>query len=254
MPRPLLPHSCSIPALIICIGAMFCGPAHAQPDTTLQIESEAPEVTPIQTTEERSLAYPIKYVLFYQTVGLGILNSLDRETTEWEAFSFDNFVDGFESGPEQDGNSAFFNWFLHPLWGSETYLRARSQRYEWWESFLFSTASSVVWEYGMENFVTHPSTPDLLITSTFGSVLGEVRYRLKSDWVGSDDERYRMLAIAIDPIQTVTEMVGDALGYDWREPAYREARAAQQTAFLDISPTVSSKGDIGLAMRYEVQF
>lgn len=45
-------------------------------------------------------------------------------------------------------------------------------------SFLFSTVSSITWEYFIESWVEQPSIQDLLATSTVGSLLGEGNYRL----------------------------------------------------------------------------
>lgn len=213
-----------------------------------------PKATLFVPKEERSLSYPIKYVLFYQSIGLMALASLDEETTDFQAFSLDNFLDGFTEAPVRDGDGAFFNYLLHPLWGSETYLRARSQNFNWWESFLFSTASSVVWEYGMENFVEQPSRDDLLITSTFGSLLGEVRFRLKKHFLDSDTTMSKIMVVAVDPIQGLTEYVGNVLGKDWSEPAYRADGSKQDVVSLDLAPVVNARGDFGLELLYTYTF
>jgi hypothetical protein len=101
-------------------------------------------------------------------------------TEVWENDpSWDKFEQAFQEAPEWDPNPYYYNWVLHPLWGSETYLRAREAHFGVLGSFLFSTACSVFWEYAIEGWVVHPSQQDLLSTSPIGSVLGEARYQLK---------------------------------------------------------------------------
>lgn len=236
--------------LMICVqGAAYGNEVEADSPSTLPKDS----VVAVEI-ESRSLEYPIKYVLSYQMVGLMYLNALDREITEFDTFSFDTFKEGFSRGPEQDGDGAFWNYMMHPLWGSETYLRARSQNYEWWESFLFSAASSVVWEYGIENFVTHPSTPDLIITPLAGSVLGELRFRLKKHVTQSNYKYRQVYLVAIDPLQAFTEYLGRSFGKDWREPAYTELTSPERYASLGLAPTVSARGKLGVSMRYHLSF
>ena len=220
-----------------------------------QVDEQDQESLDIQIEESaRSLDYPIRYVLSYQLVGLAYLNALDRDITNFDTFSFDTFKEGFSRGPEDDGDGVFWNYIMHPLWGSETYLRARSQNYEWWESFLFSAASSIVWEYGFENWVTHPSTPDLIITPLAGSVLGEFRFLLKKHILQSDYKHQKTYLILIDPLQSFTEFLGGKFGHDWSEPAYTDLRPPEPYAHLGLLPTVSSRGELGVSMRYDLSF
>lgn len=201
----------------------------------------------------RDLTYPITYVLFYQSVGLGLLSTLDEETNNFQAFSFDNFRDGFRQAPSKDDDKFIWNFVLHPLWGSETYLRARSQKFTQFESFLFSTASSVVWEYGMENFVQAPSRQDLILTSGLGYFLGEFRYRTKQSLLEKEGKRYRMAEVLIDPLQIFTEKIGRMLGQDWREPAYTKGRYTRSTMTLNIAPVITDN-NIGFALNGRLEF
>jgi len=90
-----------------------------------------------------------------------------------------NFSRAFTRGPAPDNDHWFTNYVLHPLMGSESYLRAREGHWGWFGSFLFSSAASVLWEFIYESWTERPSTQDLLVTSTLGSLLGELRYQLK---------------------------------------------------------------------------
>ena len=93
-----------------------------------------------------SLAYPVAYTFTYQMLGYGVLTQMDREKTNFNASSFDNFLDGFRDGPHFDDDEWQWNYVAHPLWGSETYMRARAQGYNEIQSFLFSAGASIVWE------------------------------------------------------------------------------------------------------------
>ena len=109
--------------------------------------------------------------------------------------SIRNFRRGFKKGPAPDEDHWFTNYVLHPLMGSESYLRAREGGLGWFGSFLFSTVASFTWEFLYESWIERPSTQDLLVTSTFGSLLGEIRYQLKQ----KADRKYYWF---IDPIDT----------------------------------------------------
>jgi len=63
--------------------------------------------------------------------------------------------------------------------GSESYLRGRESGYGGFGSFLFSKAMSLTWEYLMESWTERPSINDMLVTSTVGSLIGEVRHQAK---------------------------------------------------------------------------
>jgi hypothetical protein len=106
-----------------------------------------------------------------------------------------NFRRAFREGPAPDNDHWFTNYVLHPLMGSESYLRAREGNWGWFGSFLFSTAASIIWEFIYESWTERPSTQDLFITSTTGSLLGEIRYQLKQNM----DKKHHWL---VDPIDT----------------------------------------------------
>lgn len=68
------------------------------------------------------------------------------------------------------------NYVAHPIMGSLLYTAARRSNYGPVGSFLFATAASTVWEYGVESWFTQPSWNDLLVTSTTGALIGEARW------------------------------------------------------------------------------
>jgi hypothetical protein len=113
-----------------------------------------------------------------------------------DKMKFENFKKAFTMPPAFDDDGWFYNYLSHPLMGSETYLRAREAGYGYFGCFLFSSAMSISWEFFLESWTERPSIQDLLITSTTGSLLGELRYWAK----GKMNPKYHWF---IDPINTL---------------------------------------------------
>jgi hypothetical protein len=78
---------------------------------------------------------------------------------------------------ESDGDPWQINVIGHGLFGSEIYGRVRQCGGAPWQAFVFTAATSAVWEFGIESFNKRPSTVDLIATPVIGAVLGEARYR-----------------------------------------------------------------------------
>jgi len=144
-----------------------------------------------------SVGRTITYTLSMMAVGYGILVVAE----ELDEPDYDDFDDSIGSTPEPDDDDWQYNYVLHPLWGSETYLRAREADFGIMGSIGYSMASSLVWEYLVESWSEHPSTQDLLLTTGVGWLLGEARYSLKQ----KSDPKYYWL---IDPIVTALDYVG----------------------------------------------
>ena len=174
-----------------------------------------------QTKKEGSLLYPTLYVLTFQGIGLALISSLDHDDSSYQSFQYDHFEDGFTHSPDWDPDDWYWNYLGHPLWGSETYLRARSQNFTWWQSFLFALAASTFWEFCVESWVTPPSEQDLFITPLAGIIIGEGRYIAKRSLVKRKGTSARVLSVVIDPLQSLVEVIGKAFGQDWSEPAYQ---------------------------------
>lgn len=123
--------------------------------------------------------------------------------------SWSNFKGAWKSGPERDDDSPVYNLVLHPLWGSETYLRAREANMGIAGSFGFSMGASITWEYLFESWTEHPSSQDLLLTTGIGWMIGELRYRVKQ-MLGEDRDWL------VDPIHEGLEHVGLLVDEDLR--------------------------------------
>lgn len=141
---------------------------------------------------------PVKYSAALMGVGIVGLIALDENDEDPD---FSNFAEAFRDGPAPDDDSDFLNFVLHPLWGSETYLRAREADFGVWGSVGFNIGASVFWEFFVESFTERPSTQDLITTTVAGVLIGEFRYYLKQN----SDPRYYWL---IDPINTGLDHFG----------------------------------------------
>ena len=137
---------------------------------------------------------PIIYSTSLMLVGYGALVA----TGEVNEPSGRNFKNAFKTWPKSDESPAVYNFILHPLWGSETYLRAREANFGMLGSIGFSMCASLTWEYLIESWSEHPSSQDLIITTGLGWILGETRYNLKQN----SDEKFHWW---IDPINTTLE-------------------------------------------------
>jgi hypothetical protein len=130
----------------------------------------------IRKEEKPDFRCPFLYSLSGMAVGFGLLYGTDSFDSDP---SVENFKRAFTEAPVWDDDSVVMNFVLHPLWGSETYLRAREAHFGIPGSIAFSMGMSVTWEYLIESWADQPSIQDLIFTTGLGWPLGELRYRLK---------------------------------------------------------------------------
>ena len=102
--------------------------------------------------------------------------------------------------PREDDDGDFVNYVLHPLMGSETYLRAREGDFGIPGSIGFSLAASLTWEYAVESWTEHPSAQDIFVTTGVGWLIGEIRYRLKQYAIDNG-----LSYVLVDPIWAALE-------------------------------------------------
>jgi len=107
-----------------------------------------------------------------------------------------------------DGDPWTTNYVGHPLMGSELYLFGRRSGHGQAYSFVLSSAASIAWEYGLEAWFEQPSWPDLLVTSTVGAVLGELRWLGRERLRGSPGFWRRVALAVIDPMGELETLAG----------------------------------------------
>jgi hypothetical protein len=202
------------------------------------------------------LTYPIFYTLALQGATIGFIESLDHDDSSYTGPSWENFRDGFIKGPHWDHDAWYWNAVAHPLAGSEIYLRARAQGCSPGGSLLFVAVASTVWEFGIEGWYERPSNEDLIVTPLAGALIGEARFRAKRSLLETDTRWSRTLAVAIDPLQSLAEVVGDTFGQDWREPAFRKspATASRSCPIFNTGLATDANGNFSFSVQCSVAF
>lgn len=113
----------------------------------------------------------------FELIGMAGLMMMPKEVTKWDpdwmADAKRSIIEAFTSPPIWDKDDWAFNYVGHPIAGSYYYNAVRSQNATWWESFLFSTFQSCVWEYIIEGSAERPSIQDLIVTPIGGVIIGE---------------------------------------------------------------------------------
>jgi hypothetical protein len=169
--------------------------------------SEPASIPSIAKTKDRDGLWRDTGILVgAQVAAIGVLYAMPESVSGWSPQQKRNSLRNYEKNvqnPGIDNDKFYLNYILHPYWGATYYIRARERGYEEGESFLYSTAMSTLYEFGVECFFEKPSIQDMFVTPVIGSVIGRylfepVRARIKQkaerDWY---DET---LLVATDPI------------------------------------------------------
>jgi len=114
----------------------------------------------------------------------------------------DTWKRNLKTGLVWDTDRFGMNYFFHPYSGAGYFNAARSGGHTFFESVPFAFGGSLMWEYFGEN--TEPSINDLINTTVTGAFLGEISYRLSSDFLddrttGSERFFRELFAGVIDP-------------------------------------------------------
>lgn len=128
---------------------------------------------------------------------------------DWSRIGPSTWKYNIQKGWEWDNDRFGVNFIGHPYSGSQYFNIARSNGYNFWQSFPFAVEGSLIWEYFGEN--TRPSINDIINTPVSGAYLGEVMYRLSSNIL---DDRTRggerffreLLAGIIDPPRALNRL------------------------------------------------
>lgn len=85
----------------------------------------------------------------------------------------------FTLPPVWDRDSISWNYGVHPVMGSFSYLAYRNKGGHWAEAFAGAAINSAIYEYLIAGGTQQPSINDLIVTPVLGSLLGEGFYQLK---------------------------------------------------------------------------
>jgi hypothetical protein len=190
-----------------------------------------------ETGAGRSYFLPIAEIPVY----LLLLNQYDRHFTEPKDVyrtTGDTFRQHLtDSKWVLDKDQFSVNQFLHPYGGSIYYGLARSAGLNFWESFLYSSAGSFLWEMGGEK--TDPSVNDMIATPIGGSFMGEPFFRMASLLLETEDGRpgfWRELGAAVISPPTGLNRLAFGNKFDAVFPSHRPATFMR----LQVGGTLSS--------------
>jgi hypothetical protein len=118
---------------------------------------------------------------------------------QWEQFAL-----SWTAPPTwHDGDPWTTNFVGHPIMGALLYSFARHGRASMGRAFVFATVSSLAWEYLIESWFEQPSWTDLLVTSTAGALLGELRWRARVRLIAGARAGRRWPLAAIAPVHAL---------------------------------------------------
>jgi hypothetical protein len=151
-------------------------------------------------------------------------NASVREAV-WAPISVQSVKNNLTYPWQWDDNAFVNNQFSHPYHGSLYFNAARTNGYNFWESFAWPFVGSAMWEIAGEAWAPAPN--DFLNTSFGGVVLGETLFRLSSlalDNTATGSERtFREIGgFLLDPLRGFNRLIrGETHGVsanpdDWR--------------------------------------
>ncbi|HEY9000935.1 MAG TPA: DUF3943 domain-containing protein [Mucilaginibacter sp.] len=162
------------------------------------------------------IKYNKKYPVWKPAVEVAGINafiwSMDRFPLNepYSRISLSTWKYNIQKGWEWDDDRFGINFVGHPYSGSLYFNAARSQGYNYLQSFPYAVAGSLMWEYFGEN--TRPSYNDVINTPVNGAFLGEVFYRVSSnildDRVSGGNRAFReIVAGLIDPVRGLNRLL-----------------------------------------------
>lgn len=122
------------------------------------------------------LSRDFQYLLVFQTLSLGWLYVAPENFSNWteeekEDIGVGRYVFNM-THPTLDPDAAYLNYGIHPYFGSAYFLSARDRGASRWQSFLYSTLASTVYEFAIEVVAEPVSIQDLFVTPIGGTLLG----------------------------------------------------------------------------------
>lgn len=137
-----------------------------------------------------------------------------------EAFSWSQYKETFTKPPVWDRDHWSWNYEVHPIMGSFTYLSYRNKKAYWAEAIAGTALNSLIYEYIIAGGTQQPSLNDMITTPVLGSLLGEGIYQVKKMMVR--DKRLttieKIILTVTDPFEVMN------LGFNYRKLAAKAYR------------------------------
>ncbi len=166
--------------LLVCISAT---PVKAQTtDSTAAFPSEVPKGIWFRNTGttlnrfaySQAILWPSSltghFYLYLRDGQLGNLGNI---------YTLRTYRRSFTLPPVWDNDSLSWNYGVHPIMGSFSYLAYRNKHAHWAEAFAGAAVNSAIYEYLIAGGTQQPSINDLIVTPVLGSLLGEGIYQVK---------------------------------------------------------------------------
>ncbi len=175
------------------------------------------KIPPPDSPDWKGVGRDTAYFLTYQLLIVGLLYVAPESVSGWSKEDKEELKWGENvSDPHRDEDDKYINYLLHPYWGASYYIRGRERGLDRAQSFLFSTALSTLYEFGIEAYFEKPSYQDLWTTPVLGSLLGEfvfapIRERIRGK-PGELDWKDKTLLFLTDPLGVVGAKTDDLLG------------------------------------------
>jgi len=182
----------------------------------------------------------------------------------WADVSIQSIKNNLSYPWQWDDNAFVNNQFSHPYHGSLYFNAARTNGYDFWQSFAWPFVGSLMWETMGEAWAPAPN--DFVNTSLGGVVLGETLYRLSSltlDNTATGSERvWREIGAGLlDPVRGFNRLIRGETGRvsanppDWRPSRVLAAldlgyRGTSTALSLDSLSAGTSQWDAQMSLQY----
>jgi hypothetical protein len=121
-----------------------------------------------------------------------------------KAITLQKYRRTFTLPPVWDNDHWSWNYEVHPVMGSFSYLAYRNRQAHWLEAFAGAALNSAIYEYIIAGGTQQPSYNDLIVTPIVGSLLGEGIYQMKKKMLRDQHLKlWEKIAITVtDPFET----------------------------------------------------
>lgn len=119
-------------------------------------------------------------ILWPSTIGSHLYMYVRENDTDWSSIvTRNNYKRTFTLPPVWDRDSISWNYGVHPIMGTFSYLSWRNKRAHWAVAIAGTAVNSAIYEYLIAGGTQRPSYNDMIVTPLLGSLAGEGFYQLK---------------------------------------------------------------------------
>jgi hypothetical protein len=266
MTRPAIRRGCKritlAGAALLAMCAAPCLAADEGADTDAQELSAEPQLP----KDGKGLWRDTKYFFGYQFAAIGFLYVMPESVSGWTSeqkkdYSFSVWWEK-TTHPENDSDTFYMNYILHPYWGGAYFVRARERGYNNWQSFGYSAMLSTLFEFGVEAMAEEPSKQDLWVTPVIGSMVGLYFMHLRDNVRERDAERgFRSTGdtwiwVLTDPLGSLNQQFDKWFGWDTEVELrpYRMHMDVEQIGDSKPKPPVTDESDYAYGLQLQVRW